>query len=230
MAVSEVLDKVRSRGYWDVTIRPEPYIGNRVAYDALDDLLMRASVRLRGWPVPYIHPGEYERGDNWIGAEVDAGIVDLYEAWRFFESGQFNHLRAISADWDSGRGSTRVPAGFDSVIEVWEILYYLTEVFELAARLSLTSAGDARMTVSVRLSGLRDRALVMGYPHYEVAGFPVPPRSSVAELSNSATLERDQLVAKTRELAVEWARYFFIRFGWKPEMSVLARLQRKLEE
>lgn len=226
--MSGVVEKIRSRGYWETSIRPEPYIKDRVAYEALDDLLLKATVRLRGWPVPYIHPGEYERGEHWIGAEVDASAVDLYEAWRFFESGQFNHLRVIAADWGTDERRTRVPENFEAVIEVWEILYYLTEVFELATRLSLTDAGDNEMTVSVTLSGLKNRALVMGYPHYQVAGFMVPYKTNAAQLSRSETIERDQLVGETRELAVEWARHFFVRFGWDPEAYLLSQLQRKL--
>ena len=227
--MSEVIEKVRSRGYWETSIRPEPYVKDRVAYEELDDLLLKATVRLRGWPVPYIHPGEYERGEHWIGAEVDASVVDLYEAWRFFQSGQFNHLRVISADWETSEARTRVPEDFEAVIEVWEILYYLTEVFELATRLSLSDAGESEMTVSVTLSGLKNRALVMGYPHHQVAGFMVPYKTDAAELSRSETIERDQLVGETRELAVEWARYFFVRFGWKPEAHLLSQLQQKLE-
>lgn len=227
--MSGVVEKVRSRGYWETSIRPEPYIKDRVAYESLDDLLLKATVRLRGWPVPYIHPGEYELGEHWIGADVDASTVDLYEAWRFFQSGQFNHLRVISADWETYKGRTPVPAGFNAVVEVWEILYYLTEVFELAARLSLTDAGDREMTVSVTLSGLRNRALEMGYPHYEVSGFMAPHKTDAAQLSKSETIEREQLVGETRELAVEWARHFFVRFGWKPEAHLLSQLQRKLE-
>ncbi len=227
--MSAIIEKIRSKGYWNASIRPEHYIQDRVAYEKLDDLLLKAVVRLRGWPVPYIYPGEYERGANWIGADVDASTVGLYEAWRFFQSGQFNHLRVVAADWEAFEGPTRVPAGFDAVVEVWELLYYLTEVFELAARLSLTEAGADQMTVSVTLSGLKNRALVMGYRHYEVAGFMVPYKSDTDELCKSDTIERDRLVGETRELAVEWARDLFVRFGWKPEAHLLSQLQRKLD-
>src|SRR5688500_12143568 len=98
MAMNTVLDKIRSKGYWDVSIRPEPYVEDRVPYEDLDSLLQKVAVRLRGWPVPAIHPGEYHRGENRIGADVDAEVVDHFEAWRFFQSGQFNQLRSVGAD------------------------------------------------------------------------------------------------------------------------------------
>ena len=91
---------------------------------------------MRGWPVPFVdHRAELLRGDDWTGQDIDAEIVSHYEAWRFFTSGQFNHLRAVSADWRTGQEATAVPVGAHAVIEVWEILYYVTELFELAARL-----------------------------------------------------------------------------------------------
>ncbi len=107
-------------------------------YGALEEVLVGDVVRFRGWPVPYIdHRAPLERGERWIGQEVDAQMVTHAEAWRLHTSGQFNHLRAVSADWRTGTEATYVPPGFASVIEVWEIPYYLTELYELGARLSL---------------------------------------------------------------------------------------------
>ena len=88
-------------------------------------------------------------------------MVSHHEAWRYFTSGQFNHLRAVSADWREGAEATAIPEDFASVIEVWEILFYLTEVFELATRLALSKGGGERITIDVGLHGLRDRGLVI---------------------------------------------------------------------
>src|SRR5438552_3845561 len=143
--MTEVTDRIRSKGHWDVVVRPEPFDDHRVDYGELDDILAGAAVRFRGWPVPFIdHREQPLRGDDWIGQDIDSDLVSQYEAWRFFTSGQFNHLRAVSADWRAGREATTVPEGFNSVIEIWEIIFYLTEVFELAARLALSPAGDEK--------------------------------------------------------------------------------------
>ena len=58
------------------------------------------------------------------------------------EDAQFTQLRSISADWRTGAERTAVPRGARAVIEVWEILYYVTELTELAARLALLSGAD----------------------------------------------------------------------------------------
>lgn len=225
--MSEVTDKIRSKGYWDVAIRPHPLVERRVEYDQLDEILAKAVVRLRGWPVPFIDSRQdLLRGDNWIGQDIDAEVVSHYEAWRFFESGQFVQLRSVSADWRSGREATPVPNGFNAVIEIWEIVYYLTEVFELAARLALGPAGDEEMAVDVELSGLQGRALVVGHPRR--VPFASPPRANVESIRRTSTLPRDVLVAEPREKANEMAREFFVRFGWKPSLEQLAEHQREL--
>jgi hypothetical protein len=53
-------------------------------------------VRLRGWPVPYIGLNELQRGRDLVGQDVDGLATGHFDAWRFFVSGQFNELRAVS--------------------------------------------------------------------------------------------------------------------------------------
>ena len=227
--MSAVLDQIRSRGYWDVAIWPEPYEQGRVDYGELDPLLAKVEVRLRGWPLPFIdHRADVLRGDEWIGQDVDAEIVAHYEAWRFFTSGQFTQLRSVSADWRVGSEEARVPAGAQAVIEVWEILYYITEVFELAARLALSGAGGEQMTVKVALYGLANRALVVGMPRY--VPFLDARRSTIESFEQTMSLPRDDLVATAREAAAAMSREFFLRFGWTPGTDQLLAMQRELIE
>jgi hypothetical protein len=225
--LSEVTDKIRSKGHWDIAIRPEPFNEHRVDYAELDDIIASVAVRLRGWPVPFVdYREEPLRGDNWIGQDIDAETVSHHEAWRFFTSGQFNHLRAVSADWRTGSEATPIPDGFNAVIEVWEILFYVTEVFELAARLALSPAGDDTMSILIRLNRLEERALVVGQP--QRVPFSRPYRATSESFEQHLTLSRDELVAEVREKAVETAREFFLRFGWKPSVEQLGEHQQEL--
>jgi hypothetical protein len=229
--MSEVTDKIGSRGAWDVTIRPASFLTDRVPYKGLDEILNKSVVRMRGWPVPYIGYREpFLRGEDWLGQDIDAHVVLHYEAWRFFTSGQFNHLRAVSADWRAGTdmSPTPVPEGTDSVIEVWEILFYLTEVFELAARLALSPAGAEDMVVSARLNGMRNRGLVVGQPNR--APFMGLHLATVPSFEQSVTLPRDVLLAESREQAARLAEQFFLRFGWKPSIDQILDHQRELTD
>lgn len=226
--MTELTDKIRSRGFWDVVIRSAHFEPEQVPYEDLLKVMENAAVRFRGWPVPMVDRREDPlRGEDWIGQDINATVVDHYEAWRFFTSGQFNHLRGISADWRPHQDAP-VPVGLTSVIEVWEILYYLTEVFELAARLTLAGAADDPIVVEVTLSGLSGRGLVVG--QYNRAEFFQPYRTTMPELSRTVTLARDQLIGQARTEAVKMARAFFVRFGWSAPIEQLADHQRELTD
>ena len=225
--MSDVTDKIRSRGYWEVFIRPTDFVADRVSYAQLDALLRKAVVRFRGWPVPFVDERRALLGEeDWIGQDIDAESVSHYEAWRFWTSGQFAHLRAISADWREGKEATYVAPGFSGAVEVWEILYYLTEVFELAARLVLSEAGSDSMVIEATLHGLADRGLVVG--QHNRAEFIEPNRSRVTELKRDVMLPRDALVAEARPQAVKMAQEFLMRFGWQPSTEQLTEHQQEL--
>ncbi len=227
--MSATTEKIRSRGHWDIVIRPESFTADLVPYEDLDAILERVVVRFRGWPVPFIDSRlPLQRGDDWIGQDIDARLVSHFEAWRFFTSGQFNHLRAVSADWREGREATSVPAGYAAVVEVWEILFYLTEVFELAARLALSPAGDDPMRIEATLNGLTDRGLVVGQRNR--ASFIEPYRASVPSMTRTRTLRREQLIADPKREALAMALEFFVRFGWKPRIDQLAQYQLELTD
>lgn len=226
--MSAITDKIRSRGFWEVVIRPATFTAERVPYAALDEEVERVAVRFRGWPVPFVDRREQPlRGDDWVGQDIDAAVVSQYEAWRLFTSGQFNHLRAVSADWRAGAERTHVPTGFEAAIEVWEILFYLTEVLELAARLSLGPAGDDPMVVELRLENLGQRGLVVG--QRSRAEF-IQPYRTPNRLDRTRSIARDELVARPRELAVELAHEMFVRCGWKPSIDQLLEHQKELTE
>ncbi len=227
MGVSDVAAQIRSRGYWEVSVRPTSFDEGRVAYDDLDHLLANVVVRLRGWPVPYIDQRRpLLHAQDWIGQDVDSGVTWHSEAWRFFTSGQLNLLRAVSADWRSHQEATPIPEGFQSVIEVWEIVYYVTEVFELAARLSLSPAGDDEMTIEIDLNGLTGRALVVG--QFGRVPFSQPYSTTSDRLGQTVIVQRDELVAEAQQRALEVSRDFFVRFGWKTSLEFLAGYQRQL--
>lgn len=227
--MSEITDKIRSRGHWEVTVRPEDFVAERVSYAALADVLEGVVVRFRGWPVPMIDRRErFLQGDDWIGQDINAALVSHYEAWRFFTSGQFTHLRAVNADWRDHREATRIPAGLTSVVEVWEILFFLTETFEVAARLSLAGVGGDRTVIEASLYGLEGRGLVVG--QRDRHEFFQPYTTTLASITRNVTLDQDRLVANARQEAVTMAQDFFARFGWNTTTEQLTAHQQELTD
>ena len=228
MGVTTVIDRIRARAHWDIAIRPEPFRSDLVAYDRLEEILNQAVVRLRGWPVPFVDNREpVLRGQDWIGQNIDARVLPHMEAWRFFTSGQFAQLRVVSADLRAGTETTPMNADGASIIEVWEILFYLTEVVELAARLALGNAGGEQMTIETRLHGVENRLLVAGTSSRELVG---DYRATMSSIEEMRTEQREHLLAESRQIAVEMAREMFLRFGFKAPEQVLADYQRELTE
>lgn len=226
--MSDVTNRIRSRAYWDVTIRFRTFISDRVSYAELDRLIFGLAVRLRGWPVPMVdYRMQILGGEDWVGQDIDAKMLSHLEAWRFWTSGQFSQLRVVGADWRVGPERFPVPDGYNGIIEVWEILFYLTEVFELAARLALSSAGDDRMVLSASLYGLENRGLVVGQSNRMEFDKPLPSR--VAHQTQRVELTPDSLVAETRAEAAKFAREFFLRFGWQPALEQLLSHQGELD-
>jgi hypothetical protein len=224
--VSEVVDRIRSRGHWDVEIRPLPFDADRLDYAALEDVLEKTTVRMRGWPVPYIDYREpWLRGNDWIGQDIDALLVSHLEAWRLFTSGQFVHLRAITADW--GEADLIAPARLnEKVIPVWEILFYLTEVAELAARLALKIKTPGSMLLRAKLADMAGRGLVVGQSNRAEFFQPYVQQQDV--LQAEAQVQVDELVTEPRDVALELARYLLLRFGWKPAIEQLRGHQQEL--
>lgn len=226
MAVNPIVDRIRARGHWNIAIRPEPFQPDRVSLDQLEGTISNAVVRLRGWPVPYIDPRERRRrGATWIGQDIEAQNVPHREAWRLFTTGQFTHLRVISAD-----ASERVDSGPPlpepaSPIEVWEILFYLTEIVELAARLALTDAGGETMTIDATLNCGIGRQLIAGMPNRELDG---DYQTSISAIRDKRNIARGHLVAESRQVAVEMSKSILWAFGFHALESVLTEYQQEL--
>ena len=222
---SDVITKIQSRAHWWISVRPEEYQSDRQPHSLLDTNLAGAVVRSRGWPVPFIDDRVLPiHSENWIGQDIDAEMVSLYEGWRFFESGQLSLLRAVSADWREGTEVTKVPAGYEHAIEVWEILYYITEIVELAGRLSLVILRSRAMTITLGLHLGPKTALISG-----THDFSMIPLAAPADLGERRRTEAtEKLVTDYGPIAAELALEIFTRFGWNPTLQRLQILQRDL--
>lgn len=221
-------EKIRSRGYWRVVIRPQDFRRDRVENIArLFPLVRDASVQLRGWDFPHIDLKRPPRIDReWVGQEYD--WEHYVEGWRMCRSGQFLFLGGIPEDWrdqsslwppdGSWRPVTRLPAV--------DALYSYTEVFEFAARLALTEAGSDWMRVEITVSGLRGRSLAAD-PQSDFSSLPAA-EATVDELPLVYDVSREDLVARPREFAAGASAELFRRFNVDPPQDLLRGMQEDL--
>ena len=170
--MSELLQKIRSRGYWRVIIRPYSFMENRIADRAeLLHVLEKASVEFKGWGFPHIDAGRTpDEGPDWIGQEICWDCIR--ELWRFYQSGQFIHYFGMPEDWDKAFGLLPQFEGKVS-LDPKVLLLQFTEIFEFASRLTFTDAGDEGLRVDIKVDNIKDHLLILpGYGSGKASWIP----------------------------------------------------------
>jgi len=221
---TSVVEKIQERGYWRVVIRPTTFDPKRIArHEDLFPLVDRLAVRLRGWSYPYVNIAEQPcDGGDWIGQEKDWN--HFLEMWKFYQSGQFYHIFGMVQDWRDE--SSLWPEEDDwrpgRIVDPRDAVAYFTEIFEFAARLAMSKAGDNAMQIEIDLRNIEGRVLPYIQDH---ADFIQPCQTSAREFVYRRDLTRTELVTDTKSLARQAARELFLRFGWEPSEEVLRVLQ-----
>lgn len=226
--MSTLRDKIQSRGYWRVVIRPGTFAEARISdISALYPMLQKRSVELRGWDFPHVDPHTNCHMDkDWIGQESE--WEHYLELWRFYQSGQFVDIAGMPEDW---RDQSRLwPASGDwkpgTELGIGDTLFRFTEIFEFAARLALTEAGDYLMHIEVAISGIKGRKLWVDTPRH----WPMHRKyaASIEMLPYQIDVPQTQLIAEPRELALKPAIELFRRFDWDPSVEMLREMQAEL--
>ena len=99
------------------------------------------------------------------------------------------------------------------------VLFFFTEVLELATRLSLSPAGSDRMNIRITTGGLAGRRLVV--EDQKRAEFNQPYISGEDEVTFKRELSRDELIADGAAVAVKASQKVFRAFGWRSESSAI---------
>ncbi|MGP0065908.1 MAG: hypothetical protein ACLQGP_20175 [Isosphaeraceae bacterium] len=226
-----VLDKIRTRGYWRVVIRPKTFEKKHIRIPDHDELFLivgRNSVRLREWGYPHIdYKSQPLRGADWVGQGFEC--QHEIEVWRLYMSGQFVHFFALAGEWrDQSKVWPRDPRWKAGRFMYYvQTLYSFVEILEFAARLALSPAGAALMHVEIDIEGLQGRHL----------DEPDPPFQGT--FSRDYTIDspnwnycwegtQTELIAEPRELAAVAAQDLFARFGLDLSLETLARVQARI--
>jgi len=221
---SPLLEEIRSRGYWDIRIRPVTFEPERVSLFQLRQLLVDASLDNRGWEFPFNTSVLPETGADWIGWESQKGCS--LQTWRFFQSGQIALKVGLLDDWEDMRISQSQnewkPGEFLSILDV---IYRLTEVFGLASQLAITDLyrDERSMVVDLKLCHVMNRTL-LGRGTYQT--FLPQDYTTLAEnIPHTVSLAKEDVIGRPRELALEEAQFFFERFGYYPSKQLLTSMQ-----
>ena len=226
--MTELLEKLRSRGHWYVAIRPVTFTEERVP-NLLDlpRILERTSVHLRGWDFPHIDTRhDMKRELDYVEQLFE---WDMYvEALRFFKSGQFVHFSGMTVDWLDQSALSKAPDDWrpGQSLRVVGAVFKLTEIFEFAARLAITEAGGEAMIIEIGVRNIAGRALLIEDQHR--LGFGREQRADAPDYPYEILLETKDLVSSPRNHALEPATGLFRLFGWDPPPEVLKGMQEEL--
>jgi hypothetical protein len=222
--MSDLLEQIRTRGYWRVEIRPTRFIADRLPeITSLFPLVERLSVRFRGWDYPHIDQRNRPHIDqDWVGQ--DFAWAHYREIWRLYQSAKFLHLFGLSEDWRDASELWPAPPGWEAGQNLYAMsaLQTYTEVYEFAARLSLAIPGDDPFYVGTRLANLRGRSLAGDQSTLFWADHYV---AQISQFEWNRELERGEMVARSRDLAAEAAKELLARFGWEVSVAFLRNQQ-----
>lgn len=220
--MSDLLEKIHSRGYWQVVIRPSTFVEKRIRdLTHLLPIVERCSVRFRAWDYPHIDTSTPPlTGMDWVGQEYDR---DRHrEVWRLYQSGQFVHVFAMVEDWLDQSLAERFEPG--KKLALGSALLKFTEIFEFAGRLAVTEAAANTTHVEITVHGLRGRCLLNDAPR----GFPLDGDPAHFD---TFPYVRDfpsaDLISNPKVLAREPASELFRMFGEEMSQDVLTALQER---
>ncbi len=231
--------KIKDSAHWRVNFRPFTHKTHLQDVVQALDLIKETSVKLRGWPYPFLSDEKDEQilEQNYIASGSDWG--GHAEHWRLYYSGQFLHLFQVREKsderWDKKlreeaedyilpfiRNKRDLPIpGF---INILNLLYNFTEFFEFATRLCSKNLYQEELQISVEISRVKGFALIAQYPKHWIGYYP----ATADQIAKSWTISPEYLLAKNAELALEGTVYFLSRFGWhNPPIEILKQDQEK---
>ena len=209
-ASSDVMTFIASAGHFDVAVRPGPFEADRVSPSRLESLVAENTVRMRGWPVPYIDNRlAIERHGTWIGQDIEARVVPHSEAWRMCASGQFLHRRVLATDLSrDGQLGSDAP-GVTGAVAVWDVLLYLVEVAEFSARLGAALECHS-ITIDVSLNGTAGRRLISGDWNRELHDDYIVSANRLDAMASAVT---PHLMQNTLETGIRLTQLIISQFG-----------------
>jgi len=208
-----LLERIHTRGNWQIMVHPEIFSATLLPNIAdLFPFLLDKQVRLPGFGWSFPFPANYIEpviGADWVGGEIEH--KSHLDAWRFYQSGLLLYASGIWTDWGDGNLDEWRQIAPGGVLRVNEVLARTTQVFEFASRLAGAQelASTEGIRVCIKVDRILDRELWK-------AGYLPPPelrRAAIPSYTFDKILDRNDLMARPRQLAIEVATDLLYRFN-----------------
>jgi len=228
-----VLKKIKSRGYWEVIIRPTQFKEERLSLQECSHIIRECKVMLRGWDYPHISDRQPPRvgGVDYVESLTDWN--GYKELWRMYQSGQFVHLFGCREDWLGEHISVFGPSRYSGikpglVLEVRMTLYSITEIYEFASRLVQKNLFDGSAFLSITLHGMKNRKLTFFESGRFLSGDYI---CVINDLPQEKTIAVNELLGRGHEMALDHTLWILERFNWpSPPKDILKEDQKKFLE
>jgi hypothetical protein len=207
---STVVRKILRSGHTDVAVHPGTHDPELLSPARLESFIAENTVRLRGWPVPYVDPrNPIRRHGSWIGQDIEPSVVPHTEAWRLCASGQFLHRRVLATDLRDVPELSATAEGATGAVAVWDVLLYCVEIAEFGARMA-AGLGVKSVVFDIALADIEGRELISGEWRRELLGpyIVAADRLPVREVVDSA-----DLLANPRGTGVQLSQRLLEQFG-----------------
>jgi len=210
--MNETLKKIKTRGYWEVLIRPGEFDETRISpVGKCHEIVRELAVRWRGWPFPcYEIKTRPTTATDHIEQVVDSGFH--IEFWRYYQSGQFVHFLSMREDWlaeETVMSLPPIPPGETLWISV--AVWSFTEIYEFASRLASKGLLGDTCKLSATLHGTKGRTLA--FPQEERLLYD-SYTCRIDSVPHDVSITATELMARSSELALEHAAWTFQRFDW----------------
>jgi hypothetical protein len=217
----DLLQKIKSRGYWRFNLRPLAMPDSPLSMTECAIAVERSSVQLRGWDYPHIQRNEDHGGRGPAGKYYESWTdwTHHIEFWRMYRSSQFLHYRALWEDWleESLRRSGRVPD--EPALGITGATYTITELFEFADRMARGGLYGTGLSVSVSLGGAANRTLwVDDTRRMDFLGRK-ETLAAMVEVHRSLPADKP---SSWRNEAVEVLIELFDNFGWEADRASIS--------
>ena len=227
--MSDILDKIHSKGYWRIIIRPTIFEKeNLSSLTQCKKIIEEAVVLFRGWDYPHFDSSYINNKID--GIELSREFMHHIEYWKFFQSGQFVHHFACYEDFieEPRMNGLHIDISKRKYLSILSTLYTLTEIFQFTSRLISKDIFKPGVELTIGLHGMQDRQLFFWEPGRHLRGIY---KSTVPNIVFNKTYNCDKILESTSEIAMEVTIWIFERFNWPLESKVIfPEEQKKLLE
>ena len=214
---SGVLEKIKSRGFWKIEIKPTKYKEKRLSLRDCKEMIKKCQVQNRGWYYPDISD---KTDEFFVGNNYAEGLCDWQEhieVWRLYQSSQFIHYLSL---WEDGLTDHRdlfgnptqnsnISAG--TILEPIMTLYTLTEVFLFTSRLASNNVFDDSVSISITLHNTNGRIVKF------LQGLRDTNRDykcKIDSISIQRTITKEDIIKNHAEMALDATIEILERFNW----------------